>query len=383
MDEVLRLFSRAGDGVWAVDSGHHIVLWNQAAEELLGHTTEEAVEQLCYQLVAGQDLGGKPFCKAGCSVMECAQRMEPVRGFDLVVRCRDGKALRVSVSIITVPESFGVDAPDLVMHIVRPIGEGRSRLLPLRIHLLGHTIVQRADGSLVESPLWRRVKVRALLAFLALHNGEAVHRDTLIAVLWPDLEYLAALHNLNTTIYNLRRSLEPRLERRTESSYIFNEGDFYLLNDSPPHWLDVEAFEAGIAQARRESDRDRAIRQYRDALTLYQGDFLADLGLVNGWCWQEQRRLRELFVNALEELGTLYEQRQDYRHASEVYLKALANDPCRETVCQRLMRLLMRRGDRAAVVAYYHSLIEALQRELGICPSRETRLIYEAAVLND
>lgn len=382
MDERLRLFTQTGDGVWAVDPDHHIVLWNPVAEELLGYTTEEAVGQLCHELLAGRDLEGRPFCRDRCSVMEHARQGEPVRSFDLLARGRDGKAHHINVSILAIPEETESGEPvALLVHLFRQLREGPAWPPPLRIHLLGPTAVQRADGSSIESPLWRRAKVRALLAFLVLQRGQPVHRNALIEALWPDLEYPAALHNLNTTVYNLRRSLEPALQHGPDSRYIQYEGDCYFLNGSSAHWLDVEAFETGIAHARREPDPTRAMALYREALALYRGDFLSDLlGHDIRWCWMERERLRELYLTALEELAALCEGQQQEQEAADLYLKALTVDACRETACRQLMRLAMRRGDRAAAVTHYRRLARALRRELEALPSQETRLLYEVAM---
>ena len=378
----LKLFAQTGDCAWAVDAGQRIVFWNRPAEELLGYAAETAKGQFCYQLLAGQNLEGMPFCRAGCSIIEAMRHADPVRGFDLLVRHRDGKAIRGCVSFILIPT-----APDdyklaAVVHLFRPLEEASEEPLHLRIYLLGSTTVWRNDGSQVDGLPWRRAKVRALLAYLALQRGQAVHRETLIETLWPDLNYLAALHNLNTTVYHLRLGLDPALEHGNESSYIHYEGDCYSLNGGARHWLDIDAFETGIAQARRQSNPDQAIRLYWDALALYRGDLLADLGHAGMWCRGERVRLRELYLNVLQELGVLREQRQDYTRASEVYLKALATDPCRESVCQQLMRLSIRRGDRATAVTHYRVLAEALQRELEVTPSHETRLLYEQALSN-
>jgi DNA-binding SARP family transcriptional activator len=206
-----------------------------------------------------------------------------------------------------------------------------------------------------------------------------MHREVLIEALWPDLEYTAALHNLNTTVYHLRKSLEPTLQHGSDSRYIRYDGNCYCLDVGPSLWLDVVAFETGIAQARREPDPEQAINFYRNALSWYQGDFLADLGAATAWCSRERERLRDLYLDALEEVGRLHEQRQEYRQANEIYWKALSADPCRESACQRLMRLAALRQDRSAVVALYHDLLAALDREVGARPTQETVSIYEAA----
>jgi PAS domain S-box-containing protein len=379
MVEPLRFLSRAGDGVWAVDTDQRIILWNHAAEDLLGYTAEDAIGQFCYQLLAGRGMAGETACRPGCAVIEHVRQGKSPRGYDLWVRRHNGQVLPISVSIVVIqmPEA---DKSVAIVHIFRKLRTTTYEPLPLCICLLGNTAVWRNDGSQVGGLHWRRAKVRALLAYLALQRGQAVHRETLIETLWPDLNYLAALHNLNTTVYHLRLGLDPALEHGNESCYIHYEGDCYSLNGGARHWLDVDAFEIEIAQARRQSNSDQAIRLYWDALALYRGDLLADLGHAGAWCQGERHRLRELYLNALQELGVLREQRQDYTRASEVYLKALATDPCRESVCQQLMRLSIRRGDRATAVTHYRVLAEALQRELEVTPSHETRMIYEEAI---
>jgi len=62
----LQWFANTGSGVWAVDASQRIVFWNQAAEELLGFTADQALGRLCYQLLTGQDTQGQPFCQAEC-----------------------------------------------------------------------------------------------------------------------------------------------------------------------------------------------------------------------------------------------------------------------------------------------------------------------------
>ncbi len=381
MDEILHFFTQTGDGVWAVDEEQRIVLWTPVAEELFGHAAEEVLGRRCYEVVAGRDAQGNPFCRVHCSVMERARQGERIRAFDLLIRRRDGTLHPVNVSIVAVyPEPAAVSSPVLV-HLARPLQAQPASPPPLRMHFLGPTLVQRADGTTVGGPLWRRAKVRALLAFLALKGGRPVHRDALIEAFWPSLEYSAALHNLNTTVYNLRRSLEPELRRGADSQYIRYDQDCYWLSGAAVHWLDAEAFESGIAAARREQDPLRAMQHYQEALALYRGDFLADLlGQDIHWCWMERERLRELHLTAMEELGALYEGQRQEREATEWYLRVLSLDPCRETACRRLMRLAMRRGDRAAAIAHYRRLADALRRELDVVPSQETRLLYEVAL---
>ncbi len=310
----LALFARTGDGVWAVDANCRIVLWNRAAEELLGYTADQALGQRCHDLLRGRDLEGKPFCAERCSATVRVEQRQDVDAFDVQVRSASGRVRAINVSVIAVPEEAGGHT---LVHLFRPLGEEGGRPLGLRIRLLGPVAVERTDGPQVGGPLWRRAKVRGLLSYLALRQGRPVRREELLETLWPDLERDAVLHNLNTTVYGLRHSLE--LGRGADSGYIHYEGDCYLLSADHVHWLDMDAFEAGIARARRQSQPDLAQTLYREALALYRGDFLADLDPDLVGAWAERERLRQLYLNAMEELGALCEG-QDQEGAAAVPL---------------------------------------------------------------
>ena len=333
----------------------------------------------CYEVLDGRNRDGQP---ALCSVLldlRVGAAGGAVTAFDLQVRCRDGQSRWINVSLVAVPGESGGGEGVALVHLFRVMGEAPSRRRPLRVRLLGPVVVERPDGSVVGGSLWRRAKVRALLALLAMQCGQPVHRDTLLEALWRDLEYPAALRNLNTTVYDLRRSLEPGLQRGRESAYVQYEGDRYLLSGGGALWLDVAAFEHSLADARRGRDSSRTQGLYQEALALYRGEFLADLDPAFVGSWMERERLRELYLNAMDHLAALYREQRREGEAAELYLKALAVDPCREGTVRQLMQLALERGDRAAALAHYRRLEMALWRELQILPSQETQRLYEQA----
>jgi DNA-binding SARP family transcriptional activator len=181
-------------------------------------------------------------------------------------------------------------------------------------------------------------------------------------------------------VYRLRRSLEPELEVGGESRYVRYEADHYELEGGRTHWLDVDAFLTGLSQGRREPRAEPAIAAYTEALALYHGDLLVDLREEDEWLQTERERLTERYLVGLEELGTLLARQGQYAESADRYLQVLAVDPCRETAVQRLMRLALRRGDRAAAVAHYRRLETALWSELEMLPSEAICLLYEEAL---
>ena len=80
---------RAGDGGFAIRGDGRIVLWNRAAEGILGYTVREAVGRRCCDLFVGDDSGNR-LCYRGCHVMELVEMRDPVHSFDMRTRTKSG-----------------------------------------------------------------------------------------------------------------------------------------------------------------------------------------------------------------------------------------------------------------------------------------------------
>jgi two-component SAPR family response regulator len=239
------------------------------------------------------------------------------------------------------------------------------------LFLLGPTRVRRPDGSFVDGPLWQRGKVRALLVYLAWQQGRPVPRDELLQRLWSDLPSAAALSNLNTTVYNLRHSLEPDLVQGGASKYISYDGGCYYLAGEAEPWLDVVVFERNIRLARQEGDLYQARQGYQSALSLYQGDYLQDLTATGIWQRSEQERLHQLYLEAMEELAILHEKAGQKEEAGAFYRRILSIDPYRESARRRLVGLSWGYSDRAAALIHCRGLADTLKQELDVILNQE------------
>lgn len=374
MNNTRDILAHAGDAACAINHKKRVVYWNPAAEKLLGISAEEAAGQPCWKLLQGKTLAGKPFCGAQCPIDAKIDSDEPIPHFDLQIVNKNGDTILTNFSTFAIPKHNGSRKPDeaAIVHLMRRIKTPEMPQYRLRINVLGPLEVWRADGSQVSGKFWRRAKVRGLLVLLAFNKGEPISRDDLTKILWPQLEYKAALRNLNTTVYNLRRSLEPELEQGNESNYIFYESGFYWLGGNQPHQLDVDAFYLGIKQARLETAVSQAAHLYEKALALYRGDYLIDLITTNGIASiEEQMRLRTLYLSAMEELGGLYTQQEQIEMARKTYLKILSIDPTRESTCHLLAQLSHKAGSRPDSIAYCQRLASALKSELDLILNQE------------
>ena len=120
---LLAAFARAGDGVYAVDSQQRIVYWSKTAERLLGHRATQVLGRQCYDVIAGGDRRGHPFCRQGCPVIECALKGRASESYEVLTHTAAGQARWLSVSIVVLRGRSAKSA--LTVHLIRDVTERR------------------------------------------------------------------------------------------------------------------------------------------------------------------------------------------------------------------------------------------------------------------
>lgn len=234
----------------------------------------------------------------------------------------------------------------------------------IRLRLLGSLALDRPDGTAVRSVL-DRPKQFALLAHLAaVHPPAPTRRDTLVALLWPELDAEHARMNLRKSLYRLREALGPDV--------LTGKGSERVGVDPDRLWCDAPAFEAALEVGRGE-----------EALDVYRGPFLEGFHVSGArpferWLEAERRRLYLRAVETAGELARGAEGRGDRVLARRWAEQALELAPCNETVFRRYLGLLHRQGDRATAVRAYRAFAARLAAELELEPSNETAGMIEA-----
>ncbi len=246
---------------------------------------------------------------------------------------------------------------------------GGTEFGAVRVRLLGGFRVS-VGARTVEGDRWRRRKAANLLKLLALAQGHRLHREQVMAVLWPDLDARSQANNLHRALHFARRALEPGAANAT-SRYLPLQGDLLALCPDGPLWVDVEAFEEAVATAHRA----REPAAYRAAADLYAGELLPE-DRYEAWAEERREALRETYLALLAGLAELYEEREEYGPAVEALRLALTGDPAHEEAHRGLMRLYAASGERRRAVAQYELLEKALS-ELGAEPAAASRSLHE------
>ena len=213
-------------------------------------------------------------------------------------------------------------------------------------------------------------KGRAILAMLAWAPGGARTRETLIGLLWPELDQAQARNSFRVTLSSLRTSLAAA---RIEGLRV--EGDTVAL-DPANVTSDVAAFRRLVALGTPE--------ELSEAVGLYRGDLLdgLDVGAAafDEWLSTEREQLRIVAQGACERLLAHQLRAGADEFALATALRLVALDPLLEPVHRTVMRLQAKCGRFGAARRQYQACATALQRELGVAPGAETRRLYEEIV---
>jgi DNA-binding SARP family transcriptional activator len=238
------------------------------------------------------------------------------------------------------------------------------------LRLLGFGPAQVYRGAdLLRAADWTFAKPKHLLFFLASHAERT--REQIGLVFWPEATPAQVRTGLRSTLYRLRQALgRPEWVLFQDERYAFNRG----LN----YWYDVEAFEAGVAEAGRlqSAAPERAMACWQEAITLYRGDFLEDFP-DDDWVLARRETLRQQYLQALLSLGRLLFDASRTAEAAETYRQAIAHDGYLEAAHRGLMRCYAHQGEPGQALRHYQSLARLLRDELGAAPSPESAALHD------
>ncbi len=232
--------------------------------------------------------------------------------------------------------------------------------LPLRICALGQDLVQY--GS--EETKTGRPKVRELFFYLLAYGSQGVRREQIMADFWPEASPSKAALSFRSALYRLRRLYAD----------VRQKDSWYVLDLPEGSWYDVEAFESLLDEAQVTQAGTRQIRVYRQALALYNGDYLE--GFDAPWCILERERLRERYRRGLHALADLCLAQGEYAESRDLYHRALTVDEFDEAACRGLIRSYAEAGQRTQALTLYHQFASHLYKEMGISPAPETEALY-------
>jgi predicted ATPase/DNA-binding SARP family transcriptional activator len=229
--------------------------------------------------------------------------------------------------------------------------------------LLGSFRLQMDTGEPI--PLATK-KTTALLAYLALHAGEAQARPKLAALLWGGHSETQARDSLRQALSIIRKALS----RVCPGALIAHEDTIGLASAALE--IDAKLFEDLITKSRVEN--------LERAIALYRGELLEGFHIsapeFDNWAAAERQRFRELALQGMAKLLDHHLSVGNIERGIHIATRLLTADPLQERIHRTLMELYARQGRQGAAFRQYRSCAELLSRELGIEPDAQTKTLH-------
>jgi len=233
--------------------------------------------------------------------------------------------------------------------------------MTLAIYLLGQFKLQHLD---VPIDLPSR-PAQSLLAYLVLNADISHRREKLAGLTWPDSDETNARNYLRQALWRIRKGIEGAgLEWE---QYFKIDRINVCFNTDSDYWLDTECLLKTVGAP--------SLDELLESVVVYQGELLP--GFYDDWIGVERDRINATFHHKMsmlmDELLKL--------HAWDRVLEwgeqwiRLGNSP--EPAYRAIMEAYAGLGQPSMVMSVYERCCEALDRELGLEPSYETRAVLE------
>ena len=242
----------------------------------------------------------------------------------------------------------------------------RGKISQVQIGMLGPFEVRTDDGVLADVP---GARLRGLLVALALQPGRVVQKATLVDWIWGEHPPSDAANALQRLVSRLRKALpEGSVEGLPDGYRLRVEADA----------VDAVRFERLVSQARNDED-PRGVGRLREALGLWRGAALEDIGLQESTTFDAAAtRLEGLRLVAMEDR---FDAEISLGHGEDLVTELtdlVAAHPMRERLVAALMRALVATGRETEALLVYERTRETLADELGVDPSSELSALHVA-----
>lgn len=245
--------------------------------------------------------------------------------------------------------------------------------------VLGRLEVVR-DGASVDVGAFRQ---RALLALLLAHRGTVLSTDRILDELWGAAGSSDKHSSLWVYVSGLRAALEPGRAKRSEGTILLTRPPGYVVAIGRDE-IDAGRFERSVVEARllAETDPAAASLMLRTGLNMWRGHAYEEFA-YESWAQTEIARLDELRLEAIEARIDADLRLGLSRELVSELQSLVRQHPMRERMVMSLMLALYRCGRAAEALRACSSYRQTLVADVGVEPSRATRDLEHAILVDD
>lgn len=307
-------------------------------------------------------------------------QMPRINGIELAEKIIEKKP-DIDIVFVTAYNQYAVTAFELnaIDYLVKPVNLSRlkntiARLRSQRLAVRSETekedifhiyleknVSYAVNDEEIQIFKWRTAKARELFLYLLKNENKLVHKESIIEWLWSEIDLEKAYSLLYTTVYNVRKTLQP-FQKHFE---LKNTNDGYILRCHNVE-VDLHVWENKLSQLPEMSDA--AIAQYEEVMSLNTSSFLEDYSYI--WIEPERQRLENLWLDCAQKIVHYYKEKQDYSNLIQWYQKMIDRMPELEEVHLSLMKLYAKLG-RFHLVKRQYEYYVIVQENYGLDPDPE------------
>ncbi|MDD3402348.1 MAG: BTAD domain-containing putative transcriptional regulator [Hespellia sp.] len=236
----------------------------------------------------------------------------------------------------------------------------------LRVHFLGNFTISYGKTPLSFGKN-NTTKAMRLLQMLLYYGAGGVARERLIESLYGRAEYADVSNSLRVAAYRLKKILEDA--GLPPYDYIRIKKGVYYWDSPMETQTDIREFKVLISQAEEENDLKKKSGLLREAIHLYQGDFLAGL-TGEDWVLLEGVRYKNQYTEILKEACGILMADGQYEETLRLCTPASQMYPFDEWQAVKIDCYIALKKYKEAMKEY-EDTAKLFFEELGITPSEK------------
>ncbi len=240
--------------------------------------------------------------------------------------------------------------------------------MELYISTFGNFDIKIGNESLLQETS-RSYRLFKLFQYFMTFKNKKLLPETIIDNLWEDTESHDPKNMLRAQIFRLRKIIKGFLpEDANEEDYMiitFNNG-YYSLEIGEKTILDFQNFETKIsmADALIFTNRDQAIEEYKNALSLYKGIYLEE-NSSDIWLIPVRNYYKRLYLKTLFKLLDIYKSDEKHDKIIELCESSAMIEPNEETTHIYMMEAMLKLGQIKNAMSHYDYFSAMLEKEKG------------------
>ncbi len=202
-----------------------------------------------------------------------------------------------------------------------------------------------------------------------------VTRDEIFKTFWPDLTVKEATNVFHVTKRKISERISLKVGEAGGYELTQYSGGFYMPSDKVVRHYDAGDFQESVERALTTLDEREEELLLNRAIDLYKAPFLQTIEMK--WTIERREQMRQLYSQALINMGRIQKRRENDRGALGFFVRALKETPEREDIHREVMATYLKLDMPDDARQQYQRLSQILNDNLGIAPSRESQALFE------